>query len=152
MRRRDDGDRLPCDVNTVLAAGLVDRRKSYLRVHRQRRQIEQHVLTSALQHLLVNGPRQNVSGGQGPIRVIRGHELVAVPCAQDSALSPNRLGNQEALRVAMIERSGMKLDVFRVNDGGAGTVGHGKAICPSHPRIRRMQIELADSARGEHCM
>ena len=65
VRRRNDRDGLPGDVDPVLEAGLVDVRKPLEnKLRRPVRDIEHDEIRAALFHLAVDGARDDVPRGQ----------------------------------------------------------------------------------------
>ena len=76
MRRRDDRDRLPGNIDPVTQTGLIDVRKTLGdELRRLVCDVEQHVVDTALFHLAVNGAGHHVARREGFQRMISVHEL-----------------------------------------------------------------------------
>ena len=77
------------------------------------------------------------------------HEFLPATIHQTAALAAHRLGNQEAA-VRRQQRGRVELDVLHVDATGAGAVGHRDAVAARARRIRRVQKNAAQTARGEN--
>ena len=85
-----------------------------------------------------------------PLRVVALHERHAPLVHQPRAGAAHRLGDQEARRIAVVERGRVELDVLGVDDPRAGAIGHGEAVAAGAHRVGRAQEDLAEPARGQH--
>ena len=82
--------------------------------------------------------------------VVALHERHAPLVHQPGALAAHGLGDQEARRIAVVERGRVKLDVLGVDDPRAGAVGHGQPVAARAHRVGRAQEDLAEAAGGQH--
>src|SRR6185369_13433997 len=73
----------------------------------------------------------------------------AVGCAQYRAFAAHRFGDEERLRVRMVETSRMELDELEIADAAARPPGHRNAVARSDVRVGRVEINLAGAACGE---
>ena len=106
------------------------------------------------------GPLTSSSGGNSAAgtatrseratRMISRHEIFAPAIAQDSAFAANSFRNQKRTLFGVKQTGGMELDEFHVRNGDAGAPCHGHAITRRNRRIRRIEINFAAPAGGQH--
>ena len=111
--------------------------------------VEQHMVQSLPLHLPVDHPRHHVAGRQRSLGVVLPHELPARGIAEDAALAPDRLGDQEGLGPGMVEAGGMELDEFHVGDLGSGPPGHGHPVPGGDVGVGGVEVDLAAAPGGQ---
>ena len=115
------------------------------------REVEVHVLHAAREHLGVDAARHHVARREVlPLRVVTVHERPAPLVHQPRAGAADRLGDQEAGRVAVIERRRVELHVLGVDHARAGAVGHREPVAARAGRVGRAQVDLPEAAGGEY--
>ena len=105
---------------------------------------------TALLHLGVDRPRNNVARRQAGETMVFLHECGAVAQFEDSAFAANRLADQERLCRRMEQRGGMKLDELHVCHHRAGTPTHRHAVAGGDGRVCGMRVNLPHAATGQH--
>src|SRR5574343_332679 len=90
--------------------------------------VQEYAIQSSLLHLEVDGTRNNVTRGQlGTVIVLR-HESRSVRQAEQAAFATNGFGDQEGLRLGVIQAGWMELDELHVGNPAASSVGHGDTV------------------------
>ena len=141
-----DGHRLAEHIVALSAALLADVREVVLELGaRHVLEAQPHVLGALRGHLAQDRGRHDVS------RL----ELVAKALArrveQDRALAARRLADEEAAaRLARPERGGVDLHEVHVLEQHAVLGGHAAAVAREAGVVRRVLVEAAHAARGEH--
>ena len=150
MRGRDDGDGRDRHVDAEGEAGRIDVRK-VLDQERLRhvRHVEEDAVVAAPLELAVDAARHHVARGKLLARVVALHEGLAGAVAENPALAAQRLGDEEVLRLRMVEAGGVELDELEVGDGRAGAMGHGDAVAGRDVGVRRVEVDLARAAGRE---
>mmetsp|Transcript_15556 Transcript_15556/g.34974 ORF Transcript_15556/g.34974 Transcript_15556/m.34974 type:complete len:381 (+) Transcript_15556:360-1502(+) len=87
--------------------------------------VQVHVSPGTLPGGPEHSPGHHVPGRQLPFGMKVLGEGAAVGVAEESALAPERFGEEEACFVGDVEGGGVELDVFEVGGGGAGAEGEG---------------------------
>ena len=72
---------------------------------------------------------------------------LAVGTAQDRALAAQRLGEQEGLRLRVVEAGRVELEELHVRDRRAGAVRHRDAVAGRDVGVRRVEVDLARRRR-----
>ena len=111
--------------------------------------VEEGAVVAAPLELAVDAAGHHVARRQLAARVVALHERFAGPVAEDPALAAQRLADEEAFRVRMVEAGRVELDEFEICDGRARPVRHGEAVSGRDVGIRRVQVDLPRAARGE---
>ena len=145
VRRRHHRDGRDRHVDAEGLAGGVDVREVF--EQEALRQVR-HVVAAPLE-LAVDAAGHHVARRQLAARVVALHERFAGPVAEDPALAAQRLADEEAFRVRMVEAGRVELDEFEICDGRARPVRHGEAVSGRDVGIRRVQVDLPRAARGE---
>lgn len=154
---RHDGDRLLRNVDAQLEAARVDGREV---LHQEFRRlvadVEIDVIEAPFLHLEVDRARHDVAWRQFATLVMRWHEALAGLRArfgwqlEQAAFAADRFGDQERFRIRVVQAGGVELDEFHVRHPAAGAPGHRDAVAGGGVRIRRVQVDLAGAARGQH--
>jgi hypothetical protein len=110
---------------------------------------EDAVVAGAL-HLGVDRPGHHVPRPQRGHRVVLLHERLAGAQPQHPALAPERLADQEALRVRVVQARRVELEELHVRDARPGPVGHRHPVAGADVRVAGVQVDLARPARGQH--
>src|SRR3954454_23187515 len=104
MRRWNHGDWFLGDIDAVLQTSSVNVWKSFDQERRGFvRDIEQHMISAAPLHLIVDGASNNVARCQGFERMVFVHELEPVDSLENASLAPDRFANEERFCLGMIE-------------------------------------------------
>ncbi len=123
----------------------------------ERGRIEQHEVQPVLLHLEIDGARHDVARCElGPFVVGR-HEARAmgriavggVGQTKHRPFAAQRLRDQEAALVGVIETGRVELDELHVGHATAGAPGHRDAVAGGGVGIGRIAIDLADAAGRE---
>ncbi len=112
--------------------------------------VEEDAVVAAPLQLGVDAQRHHVARRQLAARVVALHEGLARLVAQDAALAAQRLADEEALRLRMVEHRGVELDELEVGDGRPRPVRHGDAVARRHVGVRGIEVDLAGAARRQH--
>ena len=147
----NDGDWRDRHIDPEGLAGRVDVREV---VHQERLPQMRHVQVGAVVasplQLAVDAARDHVARGELLARVVALHERIAGAVAQNPAFSAQRLADQEALRLRVVQAGGMKLDELQICDGCPRAVGHGQPVAGGDVRVRRVEVDLAGAAGCQH--
>ena len=87
---------------------------------------------------------------------MRGHEALTGSGTggrrqlQHAAFAANRFGDQERLRVRMVQAGRVELYEFHIRYPTTRAPRHRNAVTGSSVRIRRVQVYLAGAAGGQH--
>ena len=98
----------------------------------------------------VDGARHHVARREVLHVVVARHERCAVAQAQDAALAAHRLRDQERLRGRVIEAGRVELEELHVRDARADPVRHRDAVAGRDVGVRRVEVDLARAAGGQH--
>ena len=98
----------------------------------------------------VDGARHHVARREVLHLVVARHERGAVAQAQDAALAAHRLRDQERLRGRVIEAGRVELEELHVRDARAHPVRHRDAVAGRDVGVRRVEVDLARAAGGQH--
>ena len=153
MRGRHHRQRVPRDVDAVLETAAVHLGELGTDAlgRNEVGDIQVNVGHALSQHLGVDAARDDVARRKVlPLRVVTVHERLPLLIDQARARAPHGFRDQEAGRIAVIERRRMELDVFGVDDARAGAVCHRESVAARAGRIRRAQEDLAQAAGGQH--
>src|SRR5579883_934472 len=150
MRRRDYRNRFLGDIDAEPEAGLIDVGKTFdNKPGRLVRDIEQDVIRSALLHLAIDGPSDNVPRSQGFKRMILIHELEAAHGFKNATLASNGFTDEEGFGFGMIETRGMELNELHVGHRGPRAVGHRDSISGGNIGVGGVEIDLSASTGGQ---
>jgi hypothetical protein len=140
----------PGDVDSQLQAAPVDVREALARERRvEVRDVDVDVLVPGTFEFAVDGARNDVARRQIGHFVVAAHEGIARARAQPAAFAAHRLGDQERALLGVEEARRMKLHELHVGERGARAVRHGHPVSGRDVRIRRVQVDLPDPARGQ---
>ncbi len=113
-------------------------------------QVEVHVRHAALEDLGVDAARHHVARRKVlPLRVVAIHERRAVLVHEPRARAADRLGDQEARRVAVVEGRRVELHVLGVDHPGAGAIRHRESVAARAHGVGGAQVDLAEPAGGQ---
>jgi hypothetical protein len=99
---------------------------------------------------MVDGARHHVPGRQLGALVEARHETLAVGQQQAAAFAADRLGDQKALRLGVVQAGGVELHEFHVRHPAAGAPRHGDAVAGGHVRVGGIQVHFGGAAGGQH--
>jgi hypothetical protein len=151
VRRGHHGDRLPGDIDAHIQAAGVDGREVFPQERFAKMGgIEPYVVEAALLHLEVDRPGDDVARRQLQARVVRRHEARPVWQGQVRAFAAERLGDQEAALSGVIQAGRVELDELHVRDPTARAPGHGDPVAGRGIGIRRVAVDLPNTASREH--
>ena len=140
---RGDRDRLPRDVDAVLAARGGDRREAVAHSVAERPAVEQHVVGAVVDEALPDGARHDVASGQLAARI--GVEQEPAPALVDDvgSLAAHRLADEESRRTRHGQGGGVELhelharhlgaDLPRQRDAVAGRLRRVGGVAPDLP-------------------
>ena len=157
--RRHDRDRLAGDVDAQLRAAGVDGREVRAQevlalVGDDRSRVEPDMVDAVLLHLEVDRPGHDVARRQFGALVVGRHEALADPVGprqvQGRALAAQRLGDQEAALLRVVQAGRVELDELHVADPAAGAPGHRDAVAGGGVGVAGVAVDLADAAGGQH--
>ena len=152
VRSRHHRQQVARDVDAVLEAAAVHLRElgaDALRRH-VAGDVEVHVGHAQTQHLGVDAARDHVARREvAPLGVVALHERLAFLVHQPRAGATDGFRDQEARRVAVVERGRVELDVLGVDHARTGAVGHGETVAARAGRVGGAQEDLAEAAGGE---
>ena len=151
MRRRDDRDGLPRDVDPESEARLVDIGKALAHeLRRLVRDVEIHAARAGSFHLGVDGAGHDVARREFLPRVVFLHESAALPVDQPRPFAPHRLRDEETPRLRVKEARRVKLDKLHVRDPRPRAPGHGHAVAGRDAGVGRVKIDLSAAAGRQH--
>ncbi len=151
VRGRNHGNGLARDVDAELQAARVDGREMLLQEGlAQVRGIQPHVVQAMLLHLEVDGAGDDVARRQFQPLVVRLHEARAVGQLELAAFAAQRLGDEEAALLRVVQTGRVELDEFHVADAAAGAPGHGDAVAGGSVGVAGVAVDLAHAASGQH--
>src|ERR1035437_8738567 len=106
----------------------------------------------ARDHLLVDGAGDHVAAGEVLLdRVVPLHEALTLGVAEDAALTPDRLGHQDAARARRPDHpGGVELDKLHVLQLGPRLEGHGGAVAGALPAVGGVAEHPAPAAARHH--
>ena len=123
----------------------------------ERRGVQPHVVEAVLLHLEVDRARDDVARRQLGPRIVRRHEPPALGHArsgdrqlQQRALAAQRLGDEEAALLRVVQAGRVELDELHVADAAAGTPCHRDAVAGGGVGVAGVAVDLADAAGGQH--
>ena len=99
---------------------------------------------------MVDGARHHVAGRQLGALVEARHEAFAVGQQQPAAFAANRLGDQKAFGLGVVQTGGVELHEFHIRHPAAGAPRHGDAVAGGHVRVGGIQVHLGGAAGGQH--
>ena len=148
--RRDDGHRLPGDVDTDREAALINGREVLDdEIRRLVADVQIHAIRPEALHLVVDGAGDDVPRGQlGPLVKLR-HEAAAVGTAQVGPFAAQRLGQQEVGVVRVEQAGGVELVELQVRHPAAGAPCHGDAVARADVRVGGVLVHLGGPAGGQ---
>ena len=147
--RGDDGNGPGREVEAILEAALDELGKPASDpLRRFVRDVEKDIRLVLLEHALVDGARDDVAGRELPVGVDLLEERLSRDVRDAGALAAQRLGQKQA-SFRMHERGRVELDVLEVQEPCAGAPRHREAVSAGSGRVGRVQIDLAEAARGE---
>jgi hypothetical protein len=147
---RDHGDRLGGDVDPVLQAALRDVGEALPdEVRRHGRAVQVGAVVAGALQLCVDGARHHVAGRQVRALVVARHEALSGGVAQHRPLAADRLADQEAAGLGVVEAGRVELDELHVHDGGPRPVGHGDAVSRRDLRVAGVDVDLAAAPGGQ---
>ncbi len=152
MSSRNNRDRLSRYVELEFRqTGLINMREVFLYLFRlEVLEIKKNKIIPPFLQFGINGVGDNIPWSQGLPFVISLHELFAITRAKDPAETAYCLRYQET-RAARIEQCrGMKLNKFHVGDFCSRPIRHCHTIARRNRWIRGMQVDLTETAGGEH--
>ncbi len=150
-----------CPVDAVLFTAVCEVRELFGEV--KRRDVQRH-LTGRLS-LRLDCPGHHVAGREFGVRVVVGHEPLALAVAQQTTLAADGFADEEGHvarsggppppsepRVARYRAYGrrVELHVLHVLDLGSGERGHADAVTGRVVGVRRPRVEVADAAGRQH--
>jgi hypothetical protein len=155
VRRRHHRDRLARDVDAQLQAARVDGREVLLQEGlAEVRRVEPDVVEAVLLHLEVDRAGDDVARRQFGALVVRGMKRAASPSMFGSsrmrALAAQRLGDQEAALLRVVQAGRVELDELHVADPAAGAPGHRDAVAGGGVGVAGVAVDLAHAAGGQH--
>ncbi|MNV95733.1 hypothetical protein D3C71_1906590 [compost metagenome] len=110
--------------------------------------VQVHAVHTQALHLVVDGAGDDVARGQLGARVEALHEALAVGQLEQAAFAAHRLGDQEVLRLRVVQAGRVELVELQVADPAAGAPGHGDAVARRDIRVGGILINLGRSAGG----
>jgi hypothetical protein len=110
----------------------------------------QHVVEAVLLHLEVDRAGDDVARRQFHALVVRSHEARSVRQLEVPALAAQRLGDQEAALLRVVQAGRVELDELHVADAAAGAPGHRDAVAGGGVGVAGVAIDLADATGGQH--
>ncbi len=144
------GDGLAGDVDPQLPAASMDGGEVlHDKVRRPVRDIQVQALGAQTLHLVVDGPGDDVAGGQFGAFVEARHERLAIGQQQAPTLAAQGLGDEEGSSLGMVEAGRMELHELQVGHPAAGAPGHGDAVASGNVGIAGVEINLAGPASGD---
>ena len=147
----NDRDRLLGDIDTDRGAGLVDFREPLLEeLPRLMGDVEIDAFGTGAFHFCVDGAGHDVARGEVFERVVAFHELPPLFVDENPALAAHRLADEKRFGLRVEQAGRVKLHEFHVADRGAGAPGHGHAVPRSDVGIRRVEVDFAAAAGGQH--
>ncbi len=150
---RHYGNPLLRDIDAQLKTALVDIGKVFAQeAGRAMGDVEIDAIDAVLFHFEVDGAGDDIARGQLGARVVVGHESGTVRQAQQGTFASDRLGDQEGLRLRVVEAGGVELDELHVRHAATGTPGHGHAIAGGGVGIGGVEVGLAGTTSGQHRM
>ncbi len=151
VRRRHHRNRIAGDVQPQLQAlGVHGGEVLDDEIRRLVADVQIQAVRAQTLHFMVYGARHHVPGGQLGALVEARHEALAVGQQQAAALAANRLGDQKALRLGVVQAGGVELHEFHVRHPAAGAPRHGDAVAGGHVRVGGIQVHLGGAAGGQH--
>lgn len=150
MRHGNHRDGFLVDVDAQLHAVLVDGGEPCGDVVLHAGDVQIHAGLAAVKHFIHDCPGHNVAGGEVGAFVIALHEEFALGVREAGPFAAHGLRNQEAVRLAGIQRGRVELDVFQIVETHARALGHGDARTGAGGGVGRVQIDLPDAAGGKH--
>ena len=151
VRSRDDRNQVLSHVDAELHALLVDVREARHQVGPALLpDVEVHAVVAGALHLAVNRARDDVARREAPARIVLLHELAAMLVHENGTFAANGLGNEETLRLRMVEASRMELDELHVLDLRAGAPRERYAVASRRVGIAGVEIDLATAASRKH--
>ena len=100
-------------------------------------------------HLVVDGARHDVAGGEILQRVVALHEGGAVAAPEDRTLAAHRLRDQERAGARVVQGGRVELHELHVGHGRAGAVRHGDPVAGGNVRVAGVEVDLAGPSRGK---
>jgi len=97
--------------------------------------VEVHAVRAGLFHLAVNRARNHVARCERAAVVVFLHKRLHIGAHEFAAFAADGLGDEEILRLGMIQARGMKLDEFHIGDCRARTIRHGHAVAGRDVRV-----------------
>ena len=151
MHGRHDGDGLFRDVDAQLQAACVDGgevldEEGFAQV----RGVQPHMVQAMFLHLEVDGAGDDVARRQLHALVMRGHEAGAIGQLQVAALAAQRLGDEEAALLRVVQARRVELDELHVRDAAAGPPGHRDAVARRRVGVGRVAVDLPGAAGGQN--
>ena len=151
VRRRDDRNQVLRHVDPELHALVVDVRESRHQVGAALlADVEEHAVVARPLHLGVNRASHDVARRERAARIVLLHELLAVLVDKHRALAAHRLGDEEPLRLRMVEAGRMELDELHVLDLRPRAPRKRNAVPGRRVGIARVEVHLAAAARREN--
>ncbi len=118
---------------------------------RDRLKVEVSAGFAPLRHFLEDGAAHHIAGRQlHLLRRITRHETLALLVEEDAAFTAQGLGEQLARLARNEQRRRMELHELAVHDARVGAVGGREPVPRGAGRVRRVQVEVAEAAGGEH--
>ena len=147
----DDGNRLFGNVDAERCAGLVDFREALLEeFSRLARDVEKDALGAGAFHFGVDGAGHDVARSKILQRVVTRHEGRAVFVDKDAAFAAHSFADEEGFGFGVEKAGGVELDEFHVAHRRARPPRHGHAVAGGDVGIRRVEVNFAAAAGGEH--
>ena len=150
MRHGNHRDGLLADVDAQFHAVPVDGGEPCGDVVLHAGNVQIHAGLAAVEHFVHDRPGHDVAGGEVGALVIALHEEFAFGVHEAGPFAAHGLRDQEAVRLAGIQRGRVELDVFQIVEAHARALGHGDAGTGAGGGVGRVQIDLPDAAGGKH--
>ena len=148
---RDDRNEVLRHVDAELHALVVDVRKAVPQIGAALlADVEAAVGVARALHLAVDRPRDDVAGRERAARVVVLHERAPLAVHEHRALAADRLADEEALRLRMVEARRVELDELHVLDLRAGAPREGDAVARRDVGVAGVEVDLAAAARRQH--
>ena len=147
MRGGAHRDQISSDIQAKRLAGGVNARETFSHVVGvESRHVEIDKVGSNFMHFCDDGAGDDVARRKLAGFVIVLHEAMQIGVAEDAAFAAESLGKKETRRVLDAERRGMKLDELEIGDQCSSAEGDRNAVSRRDRRIRRLGIDLAETA------
>lgn len=148
---RNDGNHFAGHVDPEAEAGFVDVGEVlFCFVGVNMGDVEKDAFVSCFFHFGVDGPGNNVPGGEVFAFVVFVHEALAVFEPENAAKTSDCFGDEEGVCFGVEKGGRVKLDEFHVGDLCSGPVAHGNTVSGCYVGVGGVGIDVAEPAGCQH--